>query len=176
MDARARTLEELMRLTDLTLHKALELATTIEDRAAQRYEALARKFADDESLGGVFAQLAKDEAAHGSHFADLMRGLPDESALEDKEDALNLLRASAASKALDPDHLSRTDEIRSPTDALHQALDLERATLFFYQSLKDVLDNSPEIDHLIDTEKRHVSTLMKVLVTDARFRGIDDTW
>jgi len=165
-----------MKLTDLTLRKALELATTIEDRAAQKYEALARKFADDESLGAVFAQLAKDEAAHGSHFTDLIDGVPDDDSLADKEDALNLLRASAASKALDPDNLSRTDDIRSPADALHEALDLERATLFFYQSLKDVLDESPEVDHLIETEKRHVSTLMKVLVTDARFRGLDDAW
>jgi rubrerythrin len=165
-----------MKLTDLTLRKALELAATIEDKAAHRYEALALKFADDESLGRVFTQLAKDEAAHGSHFTDLIHGVPDDDSLADKEDALNLLRASAASKALDPDHLSRTDDIRSPADALHEALDLERATLFFYQSLKDVLEESTEVDHLIETEKRHVSTLMKVLVSDARFRSLDDTW
>jgi rubrerythrin len=165
-----------MKLTDLTLRKALELAATIEERAAQRYEALARKFADDGALGAVFTQLAKDEAAHGSHFADLLHGVPDDEALADKEDALNLLRASAASKALDPESLARTDDIHSPADALHDALGLERATLFFYQSLKDVLDDNPEVDHLIETEKRHISTLMRVLMTDARFRSLDDTW
>ncbi|MCG6927786.1 MAG: hypothetical protein LJF30_21080 [Acidobacteria bacterium] len=165
-----------MKLTDLTLRKALDLAATIEDKAAHHYEALAQKFADDESLAGVFTQLAKDEAAHGSHFTDLIQGLPDEDALEDKEDALNLLRASAASEVLNPENLSRTDHIRSPADALHKALDLEKATLFFYQSLKDVLEESTEVDHLIETEKRHVSTLMKVLVSDARFRSLDDAW
>jgi rubrerythrin len=176
MAARARITEEPMKLTDLTLRKALELAATIEDRAAQRYEALARKFADDESLGGVFAQLAKDEAAHGSHFIDLLHGVPDDDSLADQEDALNLLRASAASKVLDPEGLSQIDDIHTPADALHEALGLERATLFFYQSLKDVLDDNPEVDHLIETEKRHISTLMRVLVTDARFRSLDDTW
>jgi len=165
-----------MKLTDLTLRKALDLAATIEDKAAHRYEALARKFADDETVAEVFTQLAKDEAAHGSHFTDLIQGLPDEDALEDKEEALNLLRASAASEVLNPEGLSRTDDIRSPADALHKALDLEKATLFFYQSLKDVLEEGTEVDHLIETEKRHVSTLMKVLVSDARFRSLDDTW
>jgi rubrerythrin len=63
-----------MKLTDLTLRKALELAATIEETAAQRYEALAEKFSGDETLATVFSQLAQDEAAHGSHFTDLARG------------------------------------------------------------------------------------------------------
>jgi rubrerythrin len=165
-----------MKLTDLTLPKALELAATIEERAARRYEQLASQFATDEPLAAVFSQLARDEASHESHFKDLLEGLPDESALADKEDALNLLRASAAAEILRPEGLARTDDIRTPADALHKALDLEKATLFFYQSLKDVLDESPEVDDLIATEKRHVSTLMKVLMVDARFRGLDDSW
>jgi len=165
-----------MKLTDLTLRKALELAATIEEKAAQRYEALAEKFSGDQTLAAVFSQLAQDEAAHGSHFTDLLQGLPDEADLADKEEALDLLRASAASAVLDPRSLSRTDDVRTPVDALHQALELEKATLFFYQSLKDVMDESSLVDHLIETEKRHISTLMKVLVSDARFRGLDDVW
>ena len=165
-----------MKVTDLTVRTALELAVTIEDKAAQRYEALARKYADDEPLADVFSQLAKDEADHGAHFTGLLQRAPDEGTLEDKEEALNLLRASVASKALSPEGLSQTDDIKTPADALRTALDLEKATLFFYQSLKDVLDDNEEVDHLIETEKRHVSTLMKVLVSDARFRGLDDTW
>jgi rubrerythrin len=102
--------------------------------------------------------------------------LPNEAALADKEEALDLLRASAASAVLSPKSLSQMDDVRSPADALHKALEVEKATLFFYQSLKDVMDQSKEVDHLIETEKRHISTLMKVLVTDARFRGLDDVW
>ena len=165
-----------MKVTELTVRSALELAATIEDKAAQRYEALARKYADDEPLADVFSQLAKDEADHGAHFTDLLQRAPDEGTLEDKEEALNLLRASVASKALSPEGLSQTDDIKTPADALRTALDLEKATLFFYQSLKDVLDDNEEVGHLIETEKRHVSALMKVLVSDARFRGLDDTW
>ena len=165
-----------MKLTDLTLRKALELATAIEERAATHYRALAEKYADDEPLATAFSQLASDEEAHGSHFAELLHGLPEGGSLEEKEEALNLLRASASAKVLDPDSLSRVDGTATPNDALYEALELEKATLFFYQSLRDVLDESREIDHLIETEKRHVSTLVKVLVSDARFRGLDDTW
>ena len=165
-----------MKLTDLTLPKALELAATIEERAARHYELLAARFAADEPLATVFSQLARDEASHESQFKDLLAGLPDERAFAGKEEALNLLRASAAAEILRPEGLGRTDDIRSPADALHTALELEKATLFFYQSLKDVLEESPEVDDLIATEKRHVSTLMKVLTVDARFRGLDDNW
>jgi len=165
-----------MKITDLTVRKALELAATIEEKAAQRYEALAEKFADDEPIAAVFSQLAKDEAAHGSHFTDLVGQLPDAGGLEDREDALNLLRASAASEFFSPESLSGVDDIRTPADALRKALGLEKATLFFYQSLRDVLDDEEEVAPLIETEKRHISSLMKVLVNDARFRGLDDTW
>jgi len=165
-----------MKITDLTVRTALELAATIEEKAARRYEVLARKYAADPSLSEVFTQLAKDEAAHGSHFTDLLQRVPDEGALDDEEEALNLLRASAAAKILDPEGLDKTDDINTPADALRNALELEKATLFFYQSLKDVLDDNEEVDHLIETEKRHVSALMKVLINDARFRGLDDTW
>ena len=92
-----------MKVTDLTVRAALELAAAIEDKAAQRYEALARKYAADPALSEVFSQLAKDEEAHGSHFTDLLRRAPDEGGLEDKEEAMNLLRASAASKILNPE-------------------------------------------------------------------------
>ena len=165
-----------MKVTDLSLRAALELAATIEDKAAHRYETLARKYAADPALSEVFKQLAADEAAHGSHFGDLLQRVPDEGGLGDKEEALNLLRASAAAKILSPEGLDKTDDLNTPADALHNALELEKATLFFYQSLKDVLDDNEEIDHLIETEKRHVSALMKVLINDARFRGLDDTW
>ena len=105
-----------------------------------------------------------------------MERTPDEGSLEDREEALNLLRASAASKILSPGALAEAGDAKTPADALLGALELEKATLFFYQSLKDVLDDNEEVDHLIETEKRHVSALMKVLVNDARFRGLDDTW
>ncbi len=67
--------------------------------------------------------------------------------------ALEVLRASAASEFFHPESLSRIDDVRTPADALHKALGLEKATLFFYQSLKDVLDESEEVNHLIETEK-----------------------
>jgi rubrerythrin len=169
-------LEELMKLTDITPDKALELASTIEEKAAQHYAALAKKFADDEPLAAVFSQLAEDEAAHENHFKDLSRRMGKPASFEGREEALNLLRASAASEFFHPESLSRTDDIRTPADALHKALGLEKATLFFYQSLKDVLDVSEEVNHLIETEKRHISSLMKVLISDARFRSLDDTW
>jgi rubrerythrin len=166
----------MMKLTDITLRGALELAGSVEEKAAARYEALAKKFAGDKPIADVFSQLAEDEAAHESHFRDLARKIPEQGAPQASEQALDLVRASAASKFFDPDALAQTDQIETPADALREALGFEKATLFFYQSLKDVLDDSEELNHLVEAEKGHISLLMRVLISDARFRGLDDTW
>jgi rubrerythrin len=166
----------MMKLTDITLRGALELAGTVEEKVAQRYEALAKKFAGDEAIAGVFSQLAEDEMAHESHFRNLARQVPEQGGSQATDQAMDLVRASAASRYLDPDALDQTDQIETPADALREALGLEKATLFFYQSLKDVLDESEELNELVEAEKRHISVLMRVLLSDARFRGLDDTW
>jgi rubrerythrin len=164
-----------MKLTELTLRKALDLAADTEAAAAQRYQELARQFAASPEVAEVFTQLASDESSHEAHFRDVASRVREGEAPPRGEDSMDLVRASVASEFFKPGGFAAA-EVKTPADALQKALGLERATLFFYISLQDVMGESPELAHLIEAEKRHVTTLMKVLLSDAKFRSLDDTW
>jgi len=59
---------------------------------------------------------------------------------------------------------------------LIKAVRLEKATLLFYHALRDNIGKQTSLDEIIAAEKTHLTTLMKVILTDARFRGLGDTW
>ena len=87
-----------------------------------------------------------------------------------------VLRAAAISQFFDQKALANDEQIKSSQDALIRALAFERSTLFYYQSLRDILGDSPQIEKMIEAERSHVVVLMKVIVSDAKFRGLADPW
>ncbi len=163
-------------MKNLTLRKALEVAVATEELGAKYYQEIARKFSDEKEVVEVFGKLAEDEVAHEAQFKKLLDEVASESGDVGQDDAGLLLRAAATSQFFDKKALEDIAEIKSATDALAKALAFERSTLFFYQSLKDVLGESPQLQKLVDAEKAHVTTLMKVIVSDAKFRGLADPW
>lgn len=56
------------------------------------------------------------------------------------------------------------------------ALAFEKATLLFYQALKESDGKSGQIKAIINTEKSHIFSLSRIFVTEAEFRGIEDKW
>jgi len=68
------------------------------------------------------------------------------------------------------------DKIEHYEDALEKAFGLEKATLGFYQSVREVLGKNPTLEKIIETEKSHVVTLMKVMISGGKFRSLQDTW
>jgi rubrerythrin len=161
-------------MTNLTLRKAIEVAVATEELGAKYYQEIAKKFSGEKEVVEVFGQLAEDEVAHESQFKKLLDEVPPDEV--GSSDAGLLLRAAATSQFFDQKALEDTAEIKSATDALAKALAFERSTLFYYQSLQDVLGKSAQLQKLIDAEKSHVTTLMKVIVSDAKFRGLADPW
>jgi rubrerythrin len=159
---------------NLTLRKALEMAVATEELGAKYYQEITKKFSSDKEIVEMFGQLADDEVAHENQFKKLLEEVPADEVEQD--DAGLLLRAAATSQFFDQKALENTAEIKTVADALAKALAFERSTLFYYQSLKGVLGESPQIQKLIDAEKAHVTTLMKVIVSNAKFRGLADPW
>jgi rubrerythrin len=159
---------------DITLRQAIEHAVKTEQRGAAYYQRMAKTFADNQAVADVFTQLAKDEEEHGSEFSQLLSQVP--GGEETDSEALQMVQAAGLTGELDADNLDKPEDITSPKDALLKALSFERSTLFYYQSLKEALGDSPQLQALISAEKSHVLVLMKVLVTDADFRGLGDRW
>jgi len=160
----------------LTLRKVFDLAISTEEMGAKYYDELARKFAGEAELSGTFAQLAKDETAHAAQFRQLLGDLPTDRAVEEHSDEHLLLRAAVSSQFFDKSFYDAASAVATLKDALARALAFERSTLFYYQSLKDVLGDSPQLNGLIQAEKNHMTALMRVMLSDAKFRGIADPW
>lgn len=158
----------------LTLRKAIEIAVATEELGAKHYQELAQKFAGKSDVASVFSQLAEDEVAHEAQFKALLKEVPEEKRSTDDDEQGLLLRAAATSQFFDKKALE--EGVETAADALAKALAFERSTLFYYQSIKEVLGESPQLDEMIQAEKSHVTILMKVILSDAEFRGLADPW
>jgi rubrerythrin len=142
---------------------------------ARFYKDLAKKFSQEKELAGIFNQLGDDELSHAAQFRTLANQTPGDDVISDDEGGVQL-RAAVASQFFDRKELQQVDQIRTKRDALVKALAFERSTLFYYQSLEDVVGKTPELEELVQAEKSHLTILMKVVMTDAEFRGLSDFW
>jgi rubrerythrin len=165
-------------IEDLTPARCLEFALRTEEIGAELYQALARKFAADPELSALFQDLGRDELQH----QDLFRGLARTAARLGGQplppEQRDYLRAMALSEIFaDERGIARNLEaIRTRDDALERAFNLEKATLAYYQAMREVLGPDEALDKLISVEKRHMVKVMELLVTGAKFRGFADSF
>ncbi len=163
----------------MTVAKCLEFAVMTEEMGAELYQQLALKFAGDPELRELFQGLVRDEVHHGKQFRELQvlasekyRERPVPAEQEEYLRAVAQTPIFSADKGL----LGDVSTVRTREDALERSLHLERATLAYYQGVRDVTGPDPLLDALIAVEKRHVVTVTKLMVTGAKFRGLSDHW
>jgi len=151
-------------IENVTAAKCLEFAIQTEEIGAELYQALAKKFASDRELTELFEGLGRDEVQHG----ELVRALHGRVIPRVRDQAVppeqqDYLRAMAMSEFFSGGKALATDleGIRSREDALERTLNLEKATLAFYQAVRDVVGADDVIDSLIAVEKRHVVKSLK---------------
>ena len=160
----------------LTLRKAIQLAITIEQMGADFYKRMERKFGDQDNLKEIFGQLVKDEIAHEAQFKVILKNTPETENEQQQYELYQFLRATAISEFFREDYFTKMKEITGPAEALGKALAFEKSTLQFYHAIKDIIGESESLDAIIKAERSHVLALMKVIVSDAKFRGLGDKW
>jgi rubrerythrin len=163
-------------LARVTPQTCVEFAVKTEELGAQMYRDLAARFSSDAELRELFAALAADEVEHGERFRGLQdRVGPRREPLSAEQD--EYLRAMSMSEVFDTEALARrVDGIRTREDALERALHLEKATLAYYQAMREVLGPDDVLDALIAVEKKHVIKVMHLMMTGAKFRGFADAY
>jgi rubrerythrin len=164
-------------IDDVTAAKCVEFAVSIEEKGAEFYQALAARFAADPELGGIFAGLGRDEVHHREQFRALhARALAQSQDRPLSAEQKTYLRAMSMADVFSATRPLSTDldAIQTREDALQRALGLEKATLAFYQAMRDVLGSDEILDSLIAVEKSHVVKVMELMITGARFRGLGD--
>lgn len=161
---------------ELTLHKAIDFAVETEKLGLRFYGKLAKRFKDDAELHEVFATLARDEEQHAQRFAALREKLPEHKGPLQFEQQ-QYMRAISLSEIFAQERgiAKEPDKIESKADALERAFHMEQTSLLYYQEMKRVLEEDL-LDEIIAEEKKHVVAIMKLMVTDAKVRGLDDSF
>lgn len=163
-------------MQDLTLRKAIQLAVTIEQMGADFYRRMERKFKDNEQLKEIFGRLVQDEQSHETQFKAILEKTPDDAIGDQQYELYQYLRATAITDIFRQETFKKTEEIKDKDDALGFALSFEKATLQYYQAIRDILGKEPQLGEIIEAERQHVVSLMKVITADAKFRSLNDTW
>lgn len=160
----------------VTLHEAIQVAITAEQNGQKFYTEMAGKFSDNGEVADTFARLANDEKMHEAQFRKLLEGVGADGAATTDEKADLFLRATAMAPPSAKKAFEDAGGIATAEDALLAALDFEKASAAYYGALAEVMGSSPQLDEIIQAEKEHVVALMKVILTDAKFRSLQDTW
>ncbi len=163
-----------MAAEDFTLRQALELAVTTEQLAAEYYDKMAGQFAENREVAEVFTRLAKDERGHEVAFRKLAESVPEDQGPSAGDVNYEFLKATSRSQFFTRDTVKKTDDIKTANDALGKALAFEKATMLYYQGIKGVLGDNPQLNELIEAERSHVVSIARILPTDTKFRGMGD--
>jgi rubrerythrin len=158
----------------LTPEMCVEFALRTEEAGAELYDRLARKFASDGELAELFRDLGRDELQH----AQLFRVLRDRLSQRPEARPLPPDQAMVVADVFSgPAGLATAAEgVATRDDALERALNLEKATLAYYQGVREIIGADEALDALIAVERKHVLKVMQLLVTGAKFRGLADSF
>jgi rubrerythrin len=148
-----------------SLRQAVEFAITTEQLGARGYRRLARNLENDNEAAKLFLRLAQDEERHEAEFRALMETVPDRNAERDYPETYGFLRAMSISEFFSPrSGLTRDiEKIQNRADALRRAIELEKATLGYYQALREVMGDSEALDGIIQAEREHLVSVSRML-------------
>ncbi len=160
-----------------TLEKAVEFAITTEALGQKFYRRLADVHGSDDELRDLFNKLARDEELHETQLRRMQQELPAGSDPLSDENA-EYLRAISTAEIFygNNDPLAAADAVGDRNDALQLAHNLEKSTLLYYHAMREVIGPSTTLDGIIAMEKRHLSQVIKYMVTGAKMRGLADDW
>ncbi len=162
-----------------TKKQILDFALKTEEQGEDFYRKMAVKFEGNPEVTKLFKQLAGDEVVHQRQFEELKTNLPEidwDDVARDEHDRLNeVLTSSFFDTTEGP--FKDLDLVESRDDVLALALNFERATLNFYNAVAGVIrDYDQTLNSIIDSEKQHVSQVLKIATTGAKYRGMQDQW
>jgi rubrerythrin len=163
---------------ELTPKRIVEFAVNTEEVGAKFYDRMAKKFSDKSEVASLFTRLAKDEEIHKRQFMKLLEQAPESEGDKGEYERDDYLRAMAISEFFSKKTGPFVDaeKIDDRVDALRHAFNFEKATLGYYQAMQDALTQSTVLDAIIEEEKKHIISLMKVMITEGEFRGMKDEW
>lgn len=156
-----------------TLKQVIETAIHAEELGIKFYSEMAKKFADNEKLKNIFELLAKDEVEHKKQFQELAEENTQLPFNLTEEDTL-YFKGCDVSKFFPS--MKENNEKLSPERILKNAFEFEKESVLFYTGIRYLIPMSDKLDLIIKTEKNHMTKLIKYIISDSEFRGIEDNF
>ncbi len=157
----------------ITIKEVIEIAIRAEELGINFYSGLARKFTKRPDIKEMFELLAKDEVEHKRNFSGLASTLADGD-VELNEDDMIYLKGVDISKHFN--QMDSLDDNLNPVEVMNIVLEFEKESVLYYNHIRDMVGANDTIDSIIDKEKEHVRKVMQYLITDSKFRGLEDSW
>ena len=158
---------------ELNLSQVIDFAVETEKLGEHMYKRLASRFKDDAELHELFETFAREETAHAARF-ETLRSLAKDLPSPSYEQKQYLRAVSLSDIFSDQNGVAKNiDQIKTREDALERAFRLEKTTLHYYQAVREFLDHEV-VNEMIAEEKRHLTQVMKYMVTGAKMRGLGD--
>jgi rubrerythrin len=158
-----------------TPRRAIEFAVETEELGAKFYKLLAVRFSDQAQLKAMFELLARDEVAHGSQFRTLLNETPPDEGVSTGPEFQYLRAMSLSQFFMGEEGLKKKcSEIKDKREAMGIAFELEKATLHYYQAMREVLGENDVLEAVIRMEKEHLVKVMEYISTDADFTGLSE--
>jgi rubrerythrin len=158
-------------MKEFSLKQAIKTAIQAEDLGIKYYSKLAIHFADREDLKSVFELLSKDEVEHKHQFEAILHESGN-TTYQLNEDDMMFLEGCDISK-----FFPAMENISIDIDVKHilqGAFEFEKESVLFYSGISDFLGNPKSMQLIIAKEKGHMTKLMKYIITESKFRGIED--
>lgn len=160
-------------MSKFTLNLAIETAIRAESLSVRFYKELADKLTKSPDIKMQLEKIALQKAEHKRIFEGLLTRATQKhsKALEADVDFLKTVDISSYF-----DDLEVIDAHKKPSEIIKFAYDFEKDTVLFYIALHDLYGHNDILDEIIRNEKAHMTMLMKYLLTELRFKGVEDVW
>lgn len=160
-------------MAQYTIKNAIETAIQAEDLGSSYYTGLASKFRDKTELKEIFELLALDEIQHKNYFKELLNQASEKAIELSDYDTIYLQGVNLRKFFKDLENY--TQEIK-PYEVLNIVLEFEKDSVLFYSHINELFGHNKILNEIIKSEKQHFVRLWKYLITESKFRGIEDKW
>ncbi|WP_448524065.1 rubrerythrin [Pseudothermotoga sp.] len=154
------------------IDEVFEMAEQIERNGAVFYNRAAEMF-PEYTKKNIFLKLAEMEKEHEQRFHQMRLDLAKKERelsqfLDPQGEAAAYLRAMVSGKVFDPklDPTTRFSQVRSLSEVLRIAIDVEKDSIIFYLGLKEMIPQGlgkDKIDLIVREEMSHVTILSDLL-------------
>ena len=160
-------------MSKFTLELAVKTAIRAEALSIVFFNRIAERLTSMPDIKMAITELSIRDSEHKYIFEYLLHKAP-QIAINAEKDDIDFLSTVDVRKYFD--ELESPNDMKKPSEIIKFAYEFKKDTVLFYIALRELFGTEPSLDSIIKREKTQMNTLMQILLTDLRLKGIYDIW